>query len=443
MGSSGVLAICWREGQTPPYPSRAMMQGSSSSFHPLHRLWRSLPASRRRLWLAKISALLAPKPDRVAPECCDGIIVAGEIRRASGLGEAARIMQRALDVLDVPNWSLEAGLAVPGEKTTLARAARNVAGHCSDRAALLLHVNAPVLPSALLRLPRRTLRGRRVIGYWAWELETVPDSWRPACACVHEVWAPSRFTARALENLLPGRVRTVPLPLALAPPEPASLDRGAFGLPDDALVVLVSFSLASAFERKNPLAAIAAFRKAFGDRADRILILKVGHSGHSMKDMQRVRDVIAGSTNIRLETRMFPTPDSHALTRTADIVLSLHRSEGFGLVPAEAMMLGRPVVATDWSATAEFLDGSCGVPVGYRLVPARDPRGIFEAPGAVWADADTDEAARALCVLAETPERRAALGAAAVQASQSRFGAEGVLRALDGIDLVGQGRPGA
>lgn len=414
------------------------MQTSSTSFHPMHRLWRSLPANQRRLWLARMSAVLAPKPDRVAPSSCDGVIVAGEIQRASGLGESARIMQRAFETLDVPAWSLQAGLAVPGEGGAVASPAP-VSERGSRGAALLLHVNAPVLPAALLQLPRRIVRGRRVIGYWAWELEAVPPSWRPGCGCVHEVWAPSRFTARALESLMPGRVRVVPLPLALSPPKPARLDRTAFGLPEDAVMVLVSFSLASAFERKNPLAAVQAFRKAFGNRSDRILVLKIGHGGHFATDMQRLRDAVAGCDNIRVETRMLPVAETHALTRIADIVLSLHRSEGFGLVPAEAMMLGRAVVSTDWSATAEFLDASCGVPVGYRLVTAHDPRGIFEAPGAVWADADIDEAAQALHALAEDPERRAALGSAALRASHARFGAESLHQALDGIGFIRRG----
>ena len=351
-------------------------------------------------------------------------------------------MRRALDALDVPAWSLQAGLAIPGEADAVAPAGPQAAPF-SRNAALLLHVNAPVLPSALLRLPRKLVRGRRVIGYWAWELEVVPESWRAACACVHEVWAPSRFTARALESLMPGRVRVVPLPLALSPPQPAALDRASFGLPEAAVVVLVSFSLASAFERKNPLGAVAAFRRAFGDRPDRILVLKVGHSGHFGEDMQLLRDAIAGCANIRIETRMLPAADMHALTGLADIVLSLHRSEGFGLVPAEAMMLGRAVVATNWSATAEFLDESCGVPVGYRLVPARDRRGIFEAPGAVWADADIDEAAQALRALADGPERRAMLGAEAWRVSRLRFGADGLRQALDDIGLLRIGRSAA
>ena len=411
------------------------MRASPSSLHPMHRLWQALPAARRRLWLAKLPAMLAPKPDRTPPATCDGVIVAGEVGRASGLGESARIMRRALDALGVPACSMQAGIAVPGERQRPADARPGLPDG-SGKPALVLHVNAPVLPAALLRMPRRMLRGRRVIGFWAWELEVLPEHWRPACACVHELWAPSRFTAGALQSLMPGRVRVVPHALALSPPRPARLDRAAFGLPVDAVVVLVSFSLASAFERKNPLAAVAAFRKAFGNRSDRIMVLKVGHAGHFADDMRRLQAAVAECPNIRLETRMLPEADAHALTGLVDIVLSLHRSEGFGLVPAEAMMLGRAVVATDWSATAEFLDQSCGVPVGYRLVPAQDPRGIFEAPGAVWAEADTDAAARALRALADVPERRAALGEAALRVSRSRFDGSELRRALAQIGFA-------
>ena len=410
------------------------MPGSSAEFKPLHRLWRRLPPGARRLWLARLSSALAPAPDSVAPRTCDGIIVAGEIARASGLGESARIMLRALEVLQVSTWPMQAALPVPGETLDPTTAPPTTALMSpSHAAALVLHVNAPVLGGALLRLPRRLPRGRRVIGYWAWELQSVPPSWRPARRLVHEVWVPSRFTAQAIEPLLPGRVRVVPHALALAPPRPARMDRAAFGLPDDAVLVLVSFSLASAFERKNPMAAITAFRKAFGNRSDRILLLKVGNGGHYTQDMRRLREATDGAPNIHLETRMLSAAETHALTRMADIVLSLHRSEGFGLVPAEAMMLGRAVMATDWSATAEFLDDRCGAPVGYRLVPARDPRGISEADGAVWADADTDQAARLLTALADAPERRAVLGDAAQRAAHARFNGDGLSEALAAI----------
>jgi glycosyltransferase involved in cell wall biosynthesis len=249
------------------------------------------------------------------------------------------------------------------------------------------------------------------------------------------VWVPSRFTAKALEAIAPGRVRVVPHPVACSPPVPGALGRGDFALPEDAFVVLSSFSLASSFERKNPLAAVAAFRAAFGDDPGRIMVLKVSHAEHWPADLARLQEAVGGARNIRLETRLLPHDDNLALTACVDCVLSLHRSEGFGLVPAEAMSLGRVVVATNWSGTTDFLDASCGVPVAYKLVAANDPRGVFMAPGAVWADADVAQAAASLRELAASPDRCRALGAAARQAVAAKLGAAPLCAALADIGL--------
>jgi glycosyltransferase involved in cell wall biosynthesis len=400
------------------------------ALHPLHRAWRLLPAGARRRALAGASTVLAPRPDKNPPQAQAGVLVGGEIGRASGLGEGARLMLAALGQLGVPTWPIEAGLDRPGETRK-----RTVPTTLPAGAPIVLHVNSPSLPAALLRLPRHLLRGRHVVGYWAWELETVPPAWRAGARFVHEIWTPSRFSAAALESLAPGRVRVVPHPVAIRPPAPSELTRADFGLPEQSVIVLVSFSLASSFERKNPLGAIAAFRAAFGERADRILLLKVVHGDHAPDDLARLQAAIAGASNIRLETRLLPAADSHALTRCADIVLSLHRSEGFGLVPAEAMLLGRPVIATNYSGTTDFLDATCGMPVGYRLVPARDPRGVFEAPEARWAEADQSEAATCLTCLADDPARRGQLGLAARNAALARLGSDGLARAVRSLGL--------
>jgi hypothetical protein len=76
-----------------------------------------------------------------------------------------------------------------------------------------------------------------------------------------------------------------------------------------------------------------------------------------------------------------------------------------------------------------------GVPVPYALIPAVDPRGVFEAPGAVWAEADVAAAADALRGLAASPGRCAALGAAARLAVQTKLGTEALAAALVGIGL--------
>jgi glycosyltransferase involved in cell wall biosynthesis len=399
------------------------------ALHPLHRLWRGLPPGLRRAAYTRTTAWLAPHPDKIPPPAYGGVAICGETTRASGLGEGARLMHAALTKLGLPAWLLDAAPRLPGE-------AAGAPIHMPPPGVpLVLHVNSPLLPAALLRLPRGALAGRRIVGYWAWELPTVPPTWQAGVPCVHEIWVPSRFTAAALEPLAPGRVRVVPHPVATTPPIPSALGRADFGLPEPAFVVLASFSLASSFARKNPLAAIAAFRAAFGAAPDKIMVLKVSHAEFWPEDLATLRDAIADAPNIRLETRLLPSADSHALTRCADVVLSLHRSEGFGLVPAEAMLLRRPVIATDFSGTTDFIDAACGVPVPYRLVPARDPRGVFEAPGANWAEADVAEAASALIDLAAHPDRRRALGEAAFAQAMHRLGTAGLQAALRALGM--------
>ena len=396
---------------------------------PLHRMWRLLPSRQRRRLATAAAGLFAPRIDRDPPPAHTGVAVAGELSRASGLGESARLMLLGLRHLGVPHWPVDIGSIVPGASADLPAPATV---DPPPSVPLILHVNPPLLPLVLLRL-RGLAKGRRIVGYWYWELPVAPPEWRTGARFVHDVWALSPFTADALAPLLPVPPRAVLPPLAVAPPQPSALDRAAFGLPGDAVVVLVSFNLASSMERKNPLAAIAAFRAAFGDRPDRLLLLKVGNRSHFPEDFARIATAIGDAPNIRLETRTFPTTDVHALTAACDIVLSLHRSEGFGLVPAEAMFLGKPVIATGWSGNMAFMDDSCAALVKYRMVPAADPRQVYE--GADWAEPDLDHAVAQLRRLADSADERLAMGARAKAAACARLGPEPLRAALRELGL--------
>ncbi len=391
----------------------------SARLHPLHHAWRALPRGPRRAALLRSAALLAPRPDRNPPPAAPGCAVAGELDRASGIGEGARLCLEALERAGVPCWPVRPGGPIP-----------------SPGAPLLLHGFAPSLPLDLLRLGRALVRGRLVIGYWYWELPTAPPSWRAGLPFVHEVWAPSRFTADALEPLV-GPVRVVPLPAAVRPPAPSALGRAAFGLPEDAFVTGVVFSLASSFERKNPLGAIEAHRRAFGGDPGRILLMHVTNPHHFPADFARLEAAAGSAGNVRIRTETLPRADAHALLACCDVLLSLHRSEGFGLVPAEAMLLGVPVVATDWSATAEWMDADCAALVPARLVPAQDPRGVYRVKGAIWAEPDLDEAAAWLQRLYADPALRSLLGTAGRDAASARLGPEPLLEAVRTIGLAG------
>jgi glycosyltransferase involved in cell wall biosynthesis len=93
---------------------------------------------------------------------------------------------------------------------------------------------------------------------------------------------------------------------------------------------------------------------------------------------------------------------------SADIILSLHRSEGFGLTPAQGMAAGKAVVATGWSGNLDYMSRDDAALVDYKLIPVEDPQGFYT--DGCWADPDLDQAAAKLTVLIDDAHARKALG---------------------------------
>jgi glycosyltransferase involved in cell wall biosynthesis len=114
------------------------------------------------------------------------------------------------------------------------------------------------------------------------------------------------------------------------------------------------------------------------------------------------------------------------LIASADVLLSLHRSEGYGLVLAEAMKLRRCVVATGWSGNMDFMDRDNSIPIPFRRIPVQDPQKQYVAPDQTWADADVAAAAQALRTLEADPALRRRMGVRALEtltAHEARFAA--------------------
>jgi glycosyltransferase involved in cell wall biosynthesis len=122
---------------------------------------------------------------------------------------------------------------------------------------------------------------------------------------------------------------------------------------------------------------------------------------------------IGEAGDVRLMTDWLTGGQMSALIASADILLSLHRSEGFGLLPAQAMALGKAVVATNWSANLDFMTSGNGMLVDYSLVPVEDSQGLYH--GGRWADPDVQDAAAKLEALIGDPALRQRLGAQAAQ----------------------------
>nr|HRQ80541.1 glycosyltransferase [Azospirillaceae bacterium] len=364
------------------------------------------------------------------------IAIAGQLTTASGLGEGARLSLQAL--LD-QGFDVRAADVSPAFDQSDFAMPLPPPPRPGEGGALIVHVNAPYLPFALRCLGSGAVRGRRVIGYWAWELPRLPDDWRHGFPFAHEIWVPSRFTAEAVAAAgLQARVTPHPLP----PPAPAVYGRAHFGLPDDAFIVASFFHMGSSFSRKNPTASIAAFRSAFGDDPSKILVVKVSEASLEPTAQAALRQAAAGAANIRVVDRKMPRSEADSLIAAADAVISLHRSEGFGLVPAEAMARGKPVVATGWSGNMDFMTPDNALLIGWKLVPATDPQGTYNFPDQYWADADVEEAAAALRRLAASADLRRSLGEQAAADVRRLLGVETFARTVrEALSCDRRGKP--
>lgn len=354
---------------------------------------------------ARAAPTIAPADGRFERARASGVDLYGYFRAETGVGEGARRASAALAGAGLSPQTFTIGtqgvfketIDWPDDDPT-----------SPPRRIALLHVNADQLPLIGRYIDPHRLHGSYQIGYWAWELPVFPELWSPAFDLVDEIWAPSAFTAEAIRKRTKKPVRVVPHPAAGA--AGAAPDRARFGVPEGRVAVFANLDLNSFIARKNPEAAVAAFREAFADdAASPVLILKTHGGGHVEASRRKIREMTAGARNIVIVDSVLSAADLAALQASMDIYLSLHRAEGFGLGIAEFMALGKPVIVTGYSGNMDFTDDACAAIVGYDLVPVK-PGEYPYADGAQWAEPRRADAVKALKELALSAERRNAIG---------------------------------
>lgn len=327
-------------------------------------------------------------------KCGSNII--GNIKGDNGLGQSARIMCRLLDENKEPHVIRDFFVPPGGSRSNDTYDDRLTEELPFD--VNIIHVNASEFMVAYLSLGKEVWDYRYNIGYWAWELETFPEEWLPAFKLVDEVWTPSDFVTNTLKKYTDKPVITVPH--CVAPEtDTVKFDRKHFNLPEDKFLFLVMYNSGSVMERKNPLAAIKAFKEAFcKDKQmkekykDVGLVIKISEAELSAEDEKIIGSVIEDCDNIYYMCGHMGRCEVNTLLADVDVYVSLHRSEGFGLVMAESMYVGTPVIATDWSGNTEFMNSDTACMVGYDMIELDKDYEPFKK-GNVWADAHVDEAA--------------------------------------------------
>jgi glycosyltransferase involved in cell wall biosynthesis len=285
-------------------------------------------------------------------------------------------------------------------------------------------------------------RARALVGLWVWEMGRLPDSWRQNFHKVDAIWTPSRYCAAVFEAEAKVPVAVIPHVVPVPPsPDPArrAAVLAALGLAPDARIVLYAFDGSSYLERKNPQALVRAFG-ASGLAAERWrLVLKTKRLMERPEEGAALMALAEATPGTVVVDRGLSRDDMAALFAAADVYASPHRSEGFGLTLAEAMALGKPVVATDYGGSRDFLDETCGYPVPAREVRAARDFGHY-ARGGTWAEVDEAAFAEALRRAAASD---AGLGERARARVAERLSAEAVGRTMAAaLDAVVGARAG-
>lgn len=388
--------------------------------------WRALVPASMRSVAQPLVAMMAEQRVKAALKAGEAeaqpgpLVVSGLISETKGVSQGARLTiagLKAAGFSPVEHDLRPLFTSGPGARETLP----------VDRpgGVWIMHVNAPEAIHALAYLDPAQWLGRHRIGYWAYELPRVPASWVWASEAFHEIWAPSRFVAQALKDsgvAKPIRVMPHPVSLEAANPQP---DRAAYQIPASDFFVLAMGDLRSSATRKNLIGAIEIYKRAFpppshGSR----LILKVQSEDAHPRFRTAAGLAAAGRPDIIFLADSLSHPEMLRLIASCDVLLSPHRSEGFGLPLAEAFLAGVPTLATGWSGNMDFMESIPELAIRQAMVPVRDPFGVYRASGLTWADPDIEDAATKLKALAASPELRqslAARGKAAVESQAAQW----------------------
>ena len=360
-----------------------------------------------------------------------GINVIGPLSADVGIGAAGRSTLQILARRHIPHVAVDIQLGMPTSVEPIPDSTPRASSlKALPYSATVVEFNPETFDTAILRWQRRTGYDmaptvNAIVPFW--ELPLLPAEWLPILQGFDVVLAPTKFIREATERSVLERLRPLILdyPQVVHPPALVEPDRTRWlGERSRCTTFLSTFDILSEIERKNPWASIKAFQRAFVDRGDVSLVIKVNHARSATNSdwLTQLQGLADADHRIRLMTDSLTREDLWSLYASIDAYVSLHRAEGLGLGLMEAMSVGKPVVATAWSGNMDFMNAANSMLVGYELVPVSGTSlPIYQdARGQKWAEPDAEEAMLALRALADHPQLMARLGSRAAEDMRRR-----------------------
>ncbi len=428
----------------PPGISRflfALFRSRADLQHQFHGIYLD-PEARLRylLWAHHFAAhesgappeLIPPAPSGVTslePATVDGPVqrnrgvgVLGYLKAVHGLGAASRRLASILHSLGEPlhlypydhtlaplihdrsGWDPRAETASKGSTSGSSESAD------VELPDLLISVLGPhELPLVPTILGAREVAQAKRVALFFWETDSLPAALSSGFDGVSEVWVTSEYTAEAVRPVLPESttLHVVPIGASVQSIDVGSAQRTAarsrvsmrLGVLPSTIVAAQIFDYSSGVERKNPLGLAIAWSKAFpkAEPLRQTLVFKT--IGAQVQDdaASQLRTQIAAlsRSDVLFVDEALRKDEQSEFMERLDLVGSLHRAEGYGLVLLEAMFRGIPVIASAYSGNLAFMNESNSwmIPCTPTVLERND--GPYPA-GSRWGEPDLDEAATAV-----------------------------------------------
>ncbi len=311
-----------------------------------------------------------------------GVNLIGPVTALNGLGVSSRGYMQALlsaDIkLNVVRWrsGFERVREIPLETPTRPLQPINI-----------VHLNMDYLSQGILSstpLKEILSKERYNIAIFYWELIAVPAYWHDVVKAFDEIWCASDFVRKSISAITDRPVRLLRPSLAQNE-RSGTAGRRNFGIPEKRFVFFYSADFGSVVGRKNPKAFLDAYIAEFTPEENACCVIKINYSNSGDSVIQEIKSITASRPDVVLMEMLISDEELTDLYGSIDCYVSPHRSEGLGLTVIEAMMMGKPVIATPYGGVADFVNPATAYPLGYKLTEV--PDGCWPYPeGYIWAD---------------------------------------------------------
>jgi glycosyltransferase involved in cell wall biosynthesis len=213
-----------------------------------------------------------------------------------------------------------------------------------DADVVILHLDPLDFATIYAKAP--ALREKYVIAYSVWEADDLPDAYKRSIEHVQEIWTPSAYCQSIFGRYHPAVFR---VPHIAERDTSCSADDRRFVRQlieyDDRCVYYLTIAALGDI-RKNLRALIEGFEHQAGRMPQARLIVKA-----------RRRDTPPPINDPRILFLCETLTEGQiaALYECADVYVSPHHAEGWGLTLSDALLFGKPTIATGYSGNTEFM----------------------------------------------------------------------------------------